>query len=680
MLVAALCLGGASTLGASAQATNSQSLSDKIVVQASPSPTPAPPPAEHPHRIHISGSTDLTIMDQNYVGSGLFQPEGNLPTPLTSVFGLGLPIAPGMPYDFFSSSPTASGFGLGQNVRVTLSYGPGAVDYGVNLGFGSVSGSAQTIGYWGEQPIPTINPHLGQTSYQLPLAFPTKPGLDDVSGVRGSVLGGYIATKDGNYALNGGWIDLKQTIPFVFKQAPALNSAPALAVVPPNSIGNGSPTLEDWLPSITQYPVEGLDAYAKVSNFTFEGTTASLPAPMGVGARLLSTSVMWDRGNGLHFGAQWADIHTGGIPIMTTIMYGAPITFGAATAGPCAITSSLATTLTATTTYSNNTIMPGVPSDTFGQGNLPFSCLAGQQNQVIGFTGSGNLFTFVDGTADWGVSQYSTASVANVNGTGQYFHGGLTEHLGGTLSLTQDYYYVDPHWAPTILPYGNTPVENIWSAAYSWPGQWLRGTYQSVDNTQAYNNRHGYKFGVDYEGDIFQARVKYSVLSEVTPITLSTGIGSGFVEGYYLPELVTTGGNLGIDRQLAVWVALHPKPFDVTLDYVTENNYRPAWTSPLDVVAMNYPQSSITLSHTFFDKLLVAGGISNYLLKGTWAGNLVNMNQNVIFLGAQFLKSQSQQFLVQARYYNTNGTPPLTDTIAPTLRGLQLLFEQKAKI
>jgi hypothetical protein len=244
---------------------------------------------------------------------------------------------------------------------------------------------------------------------------------------------------------------------------------------------------------------------------------------------------------------------------------------------------------------------------------------------------------------------------------------------------------VDPRYAPAILPYGNcctapATTENIWSAAYTWPAQWLRGDYQSIDNSEAYNNRRGYKFGVDYEGDLVQFRAKYSILSEIYPITLTTGAQSGFVEGYYLPELTATGGNLGIDRQLALWMAIHPKIMDVTLDYVSQNNYRPMFNSVLDTVAMNYPQSSITFSKNVSDKFLIAAGDSNYLVKGTWAGGPINMNQNVMFLGAQFLKSQSQQFLVQARYYNTNGAPPLTDTIAPTLRGLQFIFEQKAKI
>jgi len=58
----------------------------------------------------------------------------------------------------------------------------------------------------------------------------------------------------------------------------------------------------------------------------------------------------------------------------------------------------------------------------------------------------------------------------------------------------------------------------------------------------------------------------------------------------------------------------------------------------------------------------------------------VNMNQGVTFVGFQFYRSQGMQLLMQARWYNTQGAPPLTDTIAPTLKGLQFIFEQKAKI
>jgi hypothetical protein len=664
--------------GAFAQVTNWQALSDKIItpkvlVQASPSPSPAAP-AEHKYRIRVSGETNLSVIDQNYVGSGLGQQED-------SSFISGLPFAPGMGYDFFSTAPTASGFGLGENLKATISYGPGAVDYGVTLGFGSASGSAQTVGYWGLQPIPTINPALGQTSYRLPVAFPTKPGLDDVSGVRGSVLGGYVATKDGNYSLNVGWLDLKQTMKFVFQQAPVTNSSPAIAVVVPGSIGNGAPSLEDWLPANTQLPLSGADAFAKLGDVSFEGTDATMPAPMGVGARVENASILWAQPSGTRWAVQFANIHTGGTGIASTTFFGTPITAGAT--GPCLAP----TTLTAAMyTAPSGTSIPGIlanPATNFGQGSIPFTCVNGQQNQIIGVSGSGTLFTILDGVAEAGYSTYSTAIGASGVGVGTWLHGGLTQHLG-SLSFTEDYYNVDPRYAPTVLPYGNcctTPAvaENIWSAPYIWPASWLRGDYQSIDNSQAYNNRRGFKFGADYEGDLFQFRVKYSVLSEIYPDTLTTASQAGFVDGYYQPELTTVGGNLGIDRQLAAWLAVHPKIMDVTFDYVSQNNYRPMFISTQDIVAMNYPQASLTLSKNFNDKLLVAGGVSNFLVKGTWAGGPINMNQNVLFVGAQFLKSQSQQFSVQARYYNTNGTAPLTDTIAPTLRGLQLLFLQQAK-
>jgi hypothetical protein len=58
----------------------------------------------------------------------------------------------------------------------------------------------------------------------------------------------------------------------------------------------------------------------------------------------------------------------------------------------------------------------------------------------------------------------------------------------------------------------------------------------------------------------------------------------------------------------------------------------------------------------------------------------VNLNQAVPFLGFQLYQSAGLQLTAQARYYNTQGVPPLSDTVAPTLKGLQLLFEQKARI
>ena len=47
-----------------------------------------------------------------------------------------------------------------------------------------------------------------------------------------------------------------------------------------------------------------------------------------------------------------------------------------------------------------------------------------------------------------------------------------------------------------ILPYG--VPENVWSVAWSWPGQWLKSTYQAVDNSIIGINREGYRAHADY--------------------------------------------------------------------------------------------------------------------------------------------------------------------------------------
>lgn len=604
-------------------------------------PPPTPPPPAHAHRLTLSGSSSLVFMDSNYIGSGLVPPEA-------TAFIAGLPFAPGTPYDFFSGAPTGPGIAIGQNIKVDVAYGPAAVNYGVTLGFGSVSGSGTSVGYWGEQPLPTINPHLGQTSYAIPIAFVTKPGLDDVSGVRGSILGGFVRTKDNNAALTFGWLDLHQTNGFVFKQAPVTNSSPALAVVVPNSLGNGSPVLDGWLPSDIQLPINGIDLYGKQRNVAIELTDGTLPAPAGVGAHFTNASFDWSRDNGPHFGAQIVHISTGGPSIATTTLYGMPI-FGTA-----------------------------FPNDPFGQGPIPFTSLQGQQNTVWGVTGTGALSPLLDGTFEVGASTYTAQPVSVPSGTPAWWvHGGFAQHLS-QLTLSEDYYWVDPRYAPTILPYGIP--EDIWSAAYTWPAQWLRGDYQSIDNTTAYNDRRGYKFKLDYEGDLFQTRASYSVLSQSSPINMKTGTTAGFVEGYYLPELTTTGGTLGIDRQLALWLFLHPRPADVSIDYVSQNNYRPAFVSSADAVAMRYPSLGITLSRKMGEKFLLAGGFSHMTVAGTWAGGPVNVDQGVQYIGFQYIKSPSQEFQVQARGYRTHGSPILTDTAGPMYNGLQILIEQKAKI
>ena len=52
----------------------------------------------------------------------------------------------------------------------------------------------------------------------------------------------------------------------------------------------------------------------------------------------------------------------------------------------------------------------------------------------------------------------------------------------------------DPTYATMILPYGIP--ENVWSVAWSWPGVWLKSTYQLVDNSVIGANRAGFHFRV----------------------------------------------------------------------------------------------------------------------------------------------------------------------------------------
>jgi len=83
-------------------------------------------------------------------------------------------------------------------------------DLGVTLGYGSVSGNANVAAYWGDQPMPTLNPHLGMAAVAVPVKFPTNNKADVVSGTRGSIISGTFGRHDGSFVVRAGWFDPAQ--------------------------------------------------------------------------------------------------------------------------------------------------------------------------------------------------------------------------------------------------------------------------------------------------------------------------------------------------------------------------------------------------------------------------------------------------------------------------------------
>ena len=119
------------------------------------------------------------------------------------------------------------------------------------------------------------------------------------------------------------------------------------------------------------------------------------------------------------------------------------------------------------------------PSD---QGPLPTSTLAAQRMTIAGLRADLPLAPHLDGHLRLGYSCYAATGTARPQGactSGRYASASV-QRTTDTFDLGLEAMRMDATYAPAILPYGT--LENVWSPAYSWPGTWLKGTYQLVGN------------------------------------------------------------------------------------------------------------------------------------------------------------------------------------------------------
>src|SRR5476649_741730 len=204
---------------------------------ASPTPAASPTASPAPKRLSIGVVGYLSAINQQFVGPGIVPPEG-------AGFAAGSPIAPGTPYDFFSNAPLTTGFGFHQGLVISPTLRLPGFDVTASVGYGSISGSGNVAEYWGQQPLPELNVHLGQRQINVPPAFTTHNGQDPIKGGIVGVESGAISSKDGNVVLRGGWFNLNQSENYVFAGAPMTNGNAGLAPLLPEAIGDGAPTTE----------------------------------------------------------------------------------------------------------------------------------------------------------------------------------------------------------------------------------------------------------------------------------------------------------------------------------------------------------------------------------------------------------------------------------------------------
>lgn len=557
---------------------------------------------------------------------------------------MGGAIAPNTPYDAFSSAPLTPGIAGIADALTTATERTKTVDISLNAALAYVGGSVTNASYWGENLIPTMNPHMGSQALPYTITFPTAPGQDDGGNFRLSVLGGSVATADGNLALKFGYFDLAQTARFVFIQPLLTSVNPAIAYAPAETLSSGLPGSDDWQPFSTQLALDGADLLAKKGIATFELTTGALPSLPDASARITIGSLAFDHGEGTTYALQVLHATTSGASFVTSVAFGANPHF--------------------------------FPTP---QGMLASSTLSGQQQTIAGASANVHVMPRwnLDGTVEIARAWYDAQNVAMPESArpGGYYHVGLIKTLGrATASI--DAYRMEPNYATIVLPYG--VPENQWGATWAWPSPWLGSSFQLIDNSVLGVNRQGFRLRYFVDGGPLEVRLEYANFAQIEAATTLTSQQTGFVGGYFPIEL-PPNATLGRQERYGLWIAWHPSFGDLTLDVIDDQFWRP-WGVPLDNVSLDVPQTVLTYSRHLSPRFVLATGIGRYSMNGTFS-EPVSFHHQIFFVGAIFKQTAQASILATFRRNAMAGIssfPSMPES--PNFTGSQLIVEQRYQI
>lgn len=612
-----------------------QPLTGSAQTTASPSPSPLPSPTATPVVGSVSWALDgqQLFLDQQTGGPGTQPPEG-------AGFATGAPLAPNTPYDAWSSAPQVPGLsGILQYV-VTPTYNGRNLSLSANVGLGFVTGSVTNAAYWGENLLPTYNPHLGNTALPYAIVFPENANGDRGTAFRASILGASIGSPNGAWTARAGYFDLTQSDRFVFIQPAFTSVTPAIAVAPAESANAGLPSLSSWPSPEPGLPLLGVDLTAHRGTASVEFSDAALPALPGTQARVTTGSLVVDRGEGTRYTLQIAHLATGGAALSTTTLFGA-----------------------------NAATFPGP------QGDLPVSTLGGQRGTIAGASAAFHAKSF-DALVEAGRQWYDADNVIEpgTQKPGGYYHIALTRKVRRVTARIEGFRF-EPRYATTILPYG--VPENIWSSAWSWPGPWLKSNYEMNDNSAAGVNRQGFRIAYAVDGGPFEAHLQFAHFAQIDEATYTNAHQTGFVEGFFLPQ-PDGFGTRGEQTQAVSWLAWHPPFGNVSLDYVVDVEHRAAMRGrPQDLVDYEVPQTVLSLWRQFSPETIVSVGYGYYETKGTWAATPLRFGEATLFAGAQLQESKQGALLVQLRHNSFTGLPSVTGGPSPDFGANLLVVEQR---
>ncbi len=614
-------------------------LAQAVSPSPSPTPTASPAPVASPRALGTQFATTFvtTFLSQNTSGPGQVGPE--VPGYLK-----GGPLAPNTPFDTFSSAPLTPGVAGIAEALVTATQRTKTLDISLNAGLAYVGGSITNASYWGESLMPTINPHMGSQALPYAVVFPTAPGQDDGSNVRLSILGGSIATADGNLAFKFGYLDLTQTSRFVFVQPLLTNVNPAIAYAPAETLSSGLAGNDDWQPLSTQLQLDGVDVVAKKGIASFELTTGALPSPPGESARATIGSLVFDRGEGTSYTVQVIHAATAGTSFVTSTAFGADPRFFATP-----------------------------------QGVISLSTLSGQQQTIAGASAGVHVMPAwnLDGVVEIARSWYDAQNVAMPGSSqpGGYYHVGLVKTFGrATASL--DAYRWEPRYATMVLPYG--VPQNQWSAAWAWPAPWLGSSFQLADNTTLGVDRQGYRLRYFVDKGPLEVHLEFADFQQIEPSTTLTAQQTGFVGGYF-PTQLPAHATLGRQERYGLWATWHAPVGDLTFDYIDDQFSRLSFT-PTDNVSVDIPQTVLTFSRHFTPNVIWAIGTGRYAMTGTFA-EPVNFHHQLFFTGAIVKETPQASILATFRnsaFAGSSSYPPMP--VSPNFTGTQIIVEQRYQL
>jgi hypothetical protein len=545
------------------------------------------------------------------------------------------------PYDWLTSAPVVPGVAGVAQYEITGTYHFTGFDVAATIGLGGLTGSTTNALYWGEPLVANLNAHALSRVVPYAVVFPTHAGQDDATVGNASLLNASASGHDGRWKIQGGYFDLTQTDRFVFAPPANTSVVPSLGAQTAETIGPGIPAIDAWQPAPATLPLLGADGVFRQGDTTLELTDALLPSLAGTNLRMTMGSFVLDRGDAGRFSVQLAHFWTSGGPISTTTYFG-----------------------TARQIYN------GV------QGRLFTSDLENQTQTIAGARAFFHPFKDWDAIAELGRAWYD-AGLVTYPGTsrfGNYEHFSIARRWAND-TATLEYHRFDPTYATLIAPYGIP--ENVWSIAWSWPGVWLKSTYQLVDNSVIGANRAGFRIRYDHQGKSLEFHAAYGDWRQLVPETVANASQVGFVDGFFLLQK-NAFGTIGRDRQAAVYLAWHLPQDDFAFDAVEDYLSRPAYAGqPLDVVATRYPQAVLSWAHRFNKKLLAVGGYGRFAATGTWAVAPVDAIYGLGFVGVQFATGPKTAFLVQARRYALVGVPSIPYGPPPMMRGSALIVDQR---